>query len=281
MLFQKEKDYGNTITKIGRKKNKKNETAKKKRKIKKERKCSLKNRILASSMVRRISNLFLNTSSEKVSFCALNKKASLALETALVLPMFLLGMVTVISFMDIYRIQTEHLQALCEKTKEAGMYAYVLDGKGPEEITLPDVYAYTPIGAFVPLPKVWMHNTVKVHAWTGADETAFSGETREPEEMVYVTETGTVYHKEAGCRYLKVSINQISGSSLTHARNDSGQKYSPCESCSRNQEPSGVVYVTSSGNRYHNLATCSGLKRTVKLVKESQLGGMHACSSCG
>ena len=66
MLFQKEKDYGNTITKIGRKKNKKNETAKKKRKIKKERKCSLKNRILASSMVRRISNLFLNTSSEKV-----------------------------------------------------------------------------------------------------------------------------------------------------------------------------------------------------------------------
>ena len=87
MLFQKEKDYGNTITKIGRKKNKKNETAKKKR-IKKERKCSLKNRILASSMVRRISNLFLNTSSEKVSFCALNKKASLALETALVLPMF-------------------------------------------------------------------------------------------------------------------------------------------------------------------------------------------------
>lgn len=89
--------------------------------------------------------------------------------------------------------------------------------------------------------------------------------------MVYVTETGTVYHKKAGCRYLKVSINQISGSSLTHARNDSGQKYSPCESCSRNQKPSGVVYVTSSGNRYHNLATCSGLKRTVKLVKESQL----------
>lgn len=91
----------------------------------------------------------------------MNKKASLALETALVLPMFLLGMVTVISFMDIYRIQTEHLQVLCEKTKEAGMYAYVLDGKGPEEITLPDVYAYTPIGALVPLPKVWMHNTVK------------------------------------------------------------------------------------------------------------------------
>ena len=103
MLFQGGKDYVNTISKIGRNKNKKNETAKKKRKIKKERKCSLKNRILASSMVRRISNLFLNTSSEKVTFYDLNKKASLALETALVLPMYLLPMVTMLSFKDIYR----------------------------------------------------------------------------------------------------------------------------------------------------------------------------------
>jgi len=35
MLFQKEKDYGNTITKIGRKKNKKNEDCKKEKKNKK------------------------------------------------------------------------------------------------------------------------------------------------------------------------------------------------------------------------------------------------------
>ena len=279
MLFQKVKNYGNKEM-IDRKRNVK------KNKIKKERMCSLKNSISTSPIVKRILEVRLaplseiNVLSGKVSFCAL-KKASLALETALVLPLFFLGMVTMISFMDIYWIQTEHLQTLCERTKEAGMYAYVLDGKGPEEIMLLDVYAYTPVGALVPLPKVWMHNTVKVHAWTGADEADFSGDSVEPEKMVYVTETGTVYHKKAGCRYLKVSINQISGSSLAHARNDSGQKYSPCESCSRNQKPSGVVYVTSSGNRYHNVATCSGLKRTVKLVKESELRGMHACSSCG
>ena len=70
MLFQKEKDYGNTITKIGRKKNKKNKSAKKKRKIKKERKSSLKKRTLTSSMVRRISNLFLNISGAGNSTCA-------------------------------------------------------------------------------------------------------------------------------------------------------------------------------------------------------------------
>ena len=279
MLLQKEKQ---SIEEIG----------KKDKKIYERRKVSLSN--IYDLLFPQKSRKYFRTnakehigevSSVKVSFCTSFrgkiKKGSLAVETALVLPLFFLGMVTLISFMDIYKLQTEHLTALCTKAKQAGMYAYLPGGDSVDDITLPDIYTYKPFGGLIPLPDVVVYNHVKVHAWTGADETAFSGETREPEEMVYVTETGTVYHKKAGCRYLKVSINQISGSSLTHARNDSGQKYSPCESCSRNQKPSGVVYVTSSGNRYHNLATCSGLKRTVKLVKESQLGGMHACSSCG
>lgn len=209
------------------------------------------------------------------------KRGSLALETALVLPLFLLGLVTIISFMDIYRVQTVHLQTLCEKTKDAGMYAYGADGDGTKEITLPDVYAYTPIGGLVSLPKIWMHNTVKVHAWTGAEASDFSGSTQESEPMVYVTESGSVYHKNAGCRYLNVSINQVSGADVGHLRNNSGEKYSPCETCSRHQKPAGTVYVTSSGNRYHNVGSCSGLKRTVKLVKQSEAGEMHACSKCG
>jgi len=187
-----------------------------------------------------------------------------------------------ISFMDIYSLQTTHLQALCEKTKEAGMYAYVADGNGPDEITLPDVYSYSPVGALIPLPKVWMHNTVKVHAWTGAEEGGKgSGDSTEPEEMVFVTESGSVYHTKAGCRYLNLSITQVSGSSVSQRRNDNGEKYSPCETCSRHQNPSGTVYITGSGNRYHNDASCSGLKRTVRLVKKSQLGNMHVCSKCG
>ena len=240
------------------------------------------------SLYRRISSppidAILHESSEKVSFCALRRrmrKASLAVETALVLPIFFLGLITMISFMDIYKVQTEHLQNLCEKAKEAGMYAYVLEGSGQKEITLPDVYAYEPVGTWIPLAKVWMHNTVKVHTWTGADKSEFKKEQYEPEAMVYVTESGSVYHKKPGCRYLNVSISQVAGSGISGRRNSYGEKYSPCETCSRNQHPSGTVYITSSGNRYHNLATCSGLKRTVRLVKESELGGMHACSKCG
>ena len=54
-------------------------------------------------------------------------------------------------------------------------------------------------------------------------------------------------------------------------RNTYGAKYYPCESCSRNQNPAGCVYITSTGNRYHNQETCSGLKRTIRLVKLSQV----------
>lgn len=222
--------------------------------------------------------------SEKASLCVFLKKmrrASIVVETAMVLPLFFLGMVTMISFMDIYKIQIQHLQSLCEKTKEAGMYAYVLDGSGADEITLPDVYTYTPVGGLIPLPKVWMYNTVRVHAWTGAEDGTFSADEEEPEEMVFVTETGSVYHTSPGCSYLNLSVDQVPGSRISGLRNANGEKYSACETCSYHQSPAGAVYVTTNGNRYHNQESCSRLKRTVKLVKESEISGMHACSKCG
>ncbi len=214
------------------------------------------------------------------------KKASIAVETALVLPIFFLGMVTMISFMDIYKLQTEHLTKLCEKTKEAGMYAYVLDGSGPDNITLPDFYTYEPIGGLVPLPDVRIFNTVKVHAWTGkeyANEEGQAGsEEKEKEPMVYVTENGSVYHKDIGCSYLDLSISHVSKNAAEGLRNHYGEKYSPCETCGKGQDQGGMVYITETGNRYHTLESCSGLKRTVRMEKQSHVSGkMHACSRCG
>lgn len=220
----------------------------------------------------------------KVSLCISLKKyrkASIAVETAFVLPVFFLGMLTVISFMDVYKEQTEHLVSLCEKAKTVGMYAYILNETGTEEITLPDIYAYQPIGGLVSLPKVWMSNQVTVHAWTGKESAIFSGGEEENEEMVYVTDSGTVYHTDLGCTYLNLSVNQIPGSTVKWAKNNYGETYGACACCSAGEEPAATVYVTKNGNCYHNLETCSALKRTVCMVKHSSVEGMAACSRCG
>ena len=112
MLFQKaQKKLNGNQNKIDRKN--------------KERTRSL-NRWYLSSPIGRI----LLTLSEKVSLCtscAKIKKAGLSVETALVLPLFFLGMVTMISFMDIYSLQTTHLQALCEKTGCMRMWRTEMD----------------------------------------------------------------------------------------------------------------------------------------------------------
>lgn len=223
--------------------------------------------------------------SGKVSLYTSLSKASIAVETVFVLPLFFLGAVTMISFMDIYKIQTEHLLQLCEKTKQAGMYAFVLDGNGPEHIILPDVYTYEPVESCFPLMSVRMFNSVKVHAWTGREyekNMQEEGKTDQEEQMVYVTETGSVYHRKLECSYLNLSVSHISGNAIGAYRNQNGEKYSPCETCAKNQNPAGIVYITDTGNRYHNLESCSGLKRTVRLVKCSEIhSGMHACSRCG
>lgn len=240
----------------------------------KERKRSLKNRPLFSPTTggRRHSG--------KASFCTSLKRGGMAVETVLVLPIFFLAMVTMISFMDIYSLETEHLSELCGKAKKAGMYAYVPDGSGLEEITLPDVYSYEPVEGIVPLPTVWLHNVVRVHAWTGAKE-EISGSAEEAEPMVYMTETGSVYHSSLGCSYLNLSVNQVSARQAASMKNDYGETYTACETCSRGQAPAGSVYITRKGSHYHNSETCSGLKRTVRLVKKSDVGACHACSRCG
>lgn len=271
MLFQKEKN---------RQKNGSHVTENK-LENKKERMRSLRRKMFLFSPTNR------DRLSGKASFCTFLKKiksASIAVETAFVLPLFFLGVVTMISFMDIYKIQTEHLTKLCQSAKEAGMYAYLPEGGGREEIILPDIYSYEPIGGLVPLPKVWMHNEVRIHTWTGKEYSDVAGEKGQgqpPEKMVYVTETGSVYHRSLSCSYVNLSIEQVSGSSVQSRRNQYGEKYEPCEICSRNQKPAGTVFVTGKSNRYHNLASCSGLKRTVRIVKESEVKGMGACGRCG
>ncbi len=207
---------------------------------------------------------------------ALMKRGSLSLETVVVLPLFLFAVLTIISFQEIYSTQVMQLTRACTEAMETGL------SSDEDEITISQAYSFRPACMFF-CPAVPMENQVTVHAWSGADyETMTAGIPDEKDEhMVYVTEHGSVVHEDAHCTYLDLSVSCVSGSSVETLRNAYGGKYHPCEICSHSGNPGGTVYITERGDRYHCLGSCSALKRTVRLVKQSETGEMRPCSRCG
>ena len=101
------------------------------------------------------------------------------------------------------------------------------------------------------------------------------------EEYVYVTEFGTVYHRNIECSHIKLNIIKTDGKAVGKLRNKSGGKYKRCEHC-KARKKDGVLYVTPDGDRFHNTINCSGLKRTIKSIPLSQAVKKYApCSGCG
>lgn len=98
------------------------------------------------------------------------------------------------------------------------------------------------------------------------------------EVWVYVTPEGTVYHRSRSCSYLDLSIRAVSRRSLSDLRNQNRGRYYACEHCGGS---ASTVYITDYGDRYHSSLSCSGLKRTIYMIKLSQTGGRRVCSKCG
>ena len=116
---------------------------------------------------------------------------------------------------------------------------------------------------------------LKVKAWTGRTAQNLS----EEEEVVYVTDTGVVYHTDYQCSYLQLSISFLPSSSLIDVRNEGGGIYHACEKCVHGEAMAGV-YIAEYGTKYHNTLSCSGLKRSIRAVKKSQVAGLGGCVKC-
>lgn len=116
-------------------------------------------------------------------------------------------------------------------------------------------------------------------AWTGYDALGSVSDRKADDPMVFITETGTVYHLNRDCTYLNPSVEAVPVKAVKNQRNESGAKYAPCSLCGAFSEHE--VYITHYGSSYHSRLNCPGLKRTIYTVPLSQVGGRGRCSKCG
>lgn len=114
--------------------------------------------------------------------------------------------------------------------------------------------------------------------WTGWKP---YGEAGDGDTWVYVTQTGTVYHRTRECTHLTLSIRSVPWEELEWLRNENGAKYHACTLCVDKKNKFRRVYITNQGDCYHTDLNCSGIKRTIFMIRLSEVGGRRACSKCG
>ena len=113
--------------------------------------------------------------------------------------------------------------------------------------------------------------------WTGWSAAEGSDE----DQWVYVTQTGTAYHREYSCTHLELSIRSVAEAEIAALRNENGEAYRKCMQCRYAENAFGRLYITNQGDCYHKDLGCSGIKRTVRMIRLSEVGTRRPCSRCG
>ena len=239
--------------------------------------------------------------------------ASLTVEAALVLPIFLFAVLTVAYLGLVVKTQDEVRHAMCRTVSEAsaeagaGMRAQaknMLYYRGKLGVYLGDtsltttligssfleendeidlVVSYTTSIPFAVFDFLHPRFQERIHtrAFVGVDSRS-SGE-EEEDVIVYVTPTGRVYHRDKNCTYLKLSVSQVLYGDIGGMRNSGGGTYKPCHRCARGSHPPAdtPVWITNYGDRYHINRGCSEIKRTIQEIFLSEVGNRTPCSKCG
>ncbi|MDO4189626.1 MAG: pilus assembly protein [Lachnospiraceae bacterium] len=243
------------------------------------------------------------------------KRGILTVETALILPVFLMMMLMLTSISTLYYVKgrvdalvSEELKAvalskyesdsvtvsnveaeICDgigerllnsgiiKDGRSGMDFSESDLTGEEIISIcVNYYVAIPFDLFG-LCDIPIKSERIMHTWNGYIN-GLNGSSYT--DYVYMTENGTVYHMSRECSHIRLKINAISGNDIKLLRNENGAKYKQCIYCKPSLSDN-KLYVTSDGDKYHNTLTCGGLKRTVIKVRKSKIEGIRPCSRCG
>lgn len=248
------------------------------------------------------------------------KHGSLTVETALVMPLFIFMIINIISLFEMIHIHAVLDSALNQAGKEISTFAnmqevYEIDlltqayvkervvqiagrdklddsvivggtsgivlwrSEIEEENDVIDLimtYRVKPWISFFDVGEMVLLNRCYIKAYTGFEHS----DDLNGEKKYYITETGEVYHTSRTCTHLKLSISMIEDEELEWLRNIDGKAYTSCEICYTNEQENNKLYVTLQGNRYHSTVACTGLKRTIYVITESQINGRPMCMRC-
>ncbi len=249
---------------------------------------------------------------------SLSASASLTVEAALVLPLFLFaGAILMLPFrvLDVHR----QVQAVGEHvSEEIGQAAY-LSRYGDEESfwNTAAACAYAETAVRLKLKDLPIHdlsllrsslledgetvdlvmdyqvrlpfsvlglNSVKQtnrsfrRAWVGEDGKSGAQEGEEDDVVVYVGKNSSRYHLSRTCHYLHNDLTAVAFGEVEYRRNESGGRYSPCARCGA--DAGATVYILPSGRHYHSSPSCSAIGAYVKAVWKSEVEYLGACSYC-
>lgn len=246
--------------------------------------------------------------------------ASMTLEAAMALPIFIFFVVAMLFLFRVLQIQQNVEEALEYAARQTAISAHMLKGEDTEEsmilmgqasvqllgelerLDTPVQYVENGLAGFSLLDSSTEGSYVELRTeYTIRNPISFLGLFTyriqqcakchkwignveggdDGGQLVYITDTGTAYHLSRDCTYLALSIRGIPKALVESERNLSGNKYRACERCQKAHAlSSGIVYVTDYGDAYHSSLSCSGLKRTIYVVQLEGLTGYHACSKC-
>ncbi len=243
--------------------------------------------------------------------CKKHEKGSLTTEAALILPVFMMGLLTLVSILFMHlasmRIQAsllheaENLAILMADGKSIALSSvrdeiadgipedtlrFIENGRegldltgsmidDGEYISLCMSCSLVPLTDFFGLIRVPLTKRCLAHVWCGYENGFFPDM-----EYVYITDDSEVYHLDRECSHIRLTVMQTDPQEVVSLRNSSGGRYRPCGIC-HSSLSDAVLYVTSDGDRYHNSISCSALKRTVRAIRKSETGDRRPCRRCG
>lgn len=244
-----------------------------------------------------------------------NKRAVLSVEAAAALPLFLISVMTLITLINTYYINSKIEAAINEEARyisykhyddgysvgalEADIESRLGDrflnsclikggdsGLNYENSDLSDrEFVKISVGYTVKAPfsmfsmfEIPFEKTVIMHTNIGYIN-GLNG-FYDYSDYVYMTKNGTVYHRSRECSHIRLTIKCVKSKDIKTLRNSDGKKYKKCEYCHPRLKD-GKLYITDDGDKYHNTLMCIGLRRTIVRVKLSNVTGVKPCSRCG